>query len=109
QVDRPVSFGGGPLWNGDLSQPAGRAAEADFSALANRMDVNLAHRQAAQFLVPALPQGAAWPAEGPTPAIELASYRVDPGRVRLTVRSDRAGFLRLAHPVYPTETITRNG
>ena len=36
-------------------------------------------------------------------------YRVDPGRVRLTVLSDRAGYLRLAHPIYPTETITRNG
>ena len=52
QVDRPASFGGGPLWNGDLSQPAGRAAEADFSGLVARMDVDLAHRQAAQFLVP---------------------------------------------------------
>jgi hypothetical protein len=29
--------------------------------------------------------------------------------VRLTVLADRAGLLRLAHPIYPTETITRNG
>ncbi len=109
QVDRPAPFGGGPLWNGDLPQPAGRAAEADFSAMVARMGVDLAHRQAAQFLVPSLPQGAAWPAAGPAPDIQLTGYRVDPGRVQLTVQSDRAGLLRLAHPIYPAETITRNG
>jgi hypothetical protein len=109
QVDRPASFGGGPLWNGDLSQPPGRAAEADFAALVNRMDVDLAHRQAAQFLVPVVPQGAAWPATGPAPDIQLTDYRIDPGRVHLTVQADRAGLLRLAHPIYPTEAITRNG
>jgi hypothetical protein len=109
QADRPGSFAAGPLWNGDLAQPAGRAAEADFSALVNRMGVDLAHRQAEQFLVPVMPQGAAWPAEGPSPDIQLTGYEVDPGRVRLTVQADRAGLLRLAHPIYPTETITRNG
>ena len=77
--------------------------------MAARMGVDLADRQAAQFLVPVMPQGAAWPAAGPAPDIQLADYRVDPGRVRLTVQADRAGFLRLAHPIYPTETITRNG
>ena len=109
QVDRPAAFGGAPLWNNDLSQPQGRAAEADFAALANQMDVDLAHRQAAQLLVPVLPQGAGWPAEGSAPDIQLTAYRVDPGRVRLAVLADHAGFLRLAHPIYPTETITRNG
>ena len=109
QADRPASFDGAPLWNGELSQPSGRAAEADLSALIARMDVDLAHRQAARLLMPVLPQGAAWPAGGPAPTIALESYRVDPGRVRLTVLADRAGFLRLAHPIYPAETITRNG
>jgi hypothetical protein len=109
QAERPASFGGSPLWNGALSQPAGRAAEADFSALLARMDVDLARRQASAFLVPALPQGSAWPAEGPAPDIQLTGYRVDPGRVRLTIAADRAGFLRLAHPIYPAEAITRNG
>jgi hypothetical protein len=109
QVERPASFDGAPLWNGALSQPSGRAAETDLSALVTRMAVDLAHRQAARLLVPALPQGSAWAAAGPAPAIVLEYYRVDPGRVRLTVLADRAGFLRLAHPIYPTETITRNG
>ena len=108
-ADRPASFDGRPLWNGDLSQPAGRAAEADFSALVARMGVDLAHRQAAAFLATALPEGSAWPAQGPPPAIELTAYRVEPGRVRLTIEADRAGLLRLAHPIYPAETITRNG
>lgn len=109
QTARPASFDGSPLWNGALSQPAGRAAEADFSALIARMEVDLARRQASAFLVPALPQGSAWPAEGAAPDIQLTGYRVDPGRVRVTVVTDRAGFLRLAHPISPAETITRNG
>jgi hypothetical protein len=109
QVARPASFGGRPLWSGDLAQPAGRAAEADFSALLDRMEVDLGRRQAAAFLVPALPQGSGWPADGPAPDIQLTGYRVDPGRVRLTIEADRAGFLRLAHPIYPAQTITRNG
>jgi hypothetical protein len=109
RADRPTSFDGAPLWNGALSQPTGRAAEADLSALVTRMDVDLAPRQTARLLMPVLPQGAAWPAAGPAPAIVLESYRVDPGRVRLVVLADRAGFLRLAHPIYPTEAITRNG
>jgi uncharacterized membrane protein (DUF485 family) len=109
QTARPASFDGSPLWNGALAQPAGRAAEADFSALIARMGVDLARRQAGAFLVPSLPQGPEWPAEGPAPDIQLTGYRVDPGRVRLTIVADRAGFLRLAHPIYPAETITRNG
>ena len=80
-----------------------------MARLVGRMDIDLAHRQAGAFLVPALPQGAAWPADGPAPAIQLTDYRVEPGRVHLTVQADRAGLLRLAHPIYPTETITRNG
>jgi len=109
QVDRPASFDGAPLWNGALSEPVGRAAKADMSALVAHMNVDLVHRQAARLLVPVLPRGTVWPAVGPVPAITLESYRVEPGRVHLTVISDRAGFLRLSHPIYPTERITRNG
>ena len=106
-AERPASFGGVPLWNGDFAQGAGRAAKADVVAMVDRMGVDLAHRQAAAFLVPARPP---WPAaDGPAPAIELADYSVEPGRVRLTVVADRAGLLRLAHPIYPTITVLRNG
>jgi hypothetical protein len=71
------------------------------------MGVDLARRQAGAILLPAPPP---WPAaDGPAPAIELASYVVEPGRVRLTVTADRAGLLRLAHPIYPTVTVSRNG
>ena len=108
-ANRPASFDGAPLWNEDLSQPAGRAVEADFAALFPRMAIDLAHRQAAAFLVTALPNGSGWPAEGPAPVIQLTNYRVEPGRVRLTVQADRAGLLRLAHPIYPTVAVLRNG
>jgi hypothetical protein len=109
-AERPASFDGAPLWNGDFSQPAGRVAKADVAALVGRMGVDLPHRQAAVFLVAARPQGPPWPAtEGPAPAISLDAYSVAPGRVRLTVTADRAGLLRVAHPIYPTVTVLRNG
>ncbi len=40
--------------------------------------------------------------------LALDAYTVEPGRVRLTVTADRAGLLRLAHPIYPTVSVTRN-
>jgi hypothetical protein len=109
-AERPASFDGVPFWNGSFSEPAGRAAKAEVVALVGRMGVHLAHRQAAAILVAALPQGPPWPtAAAPAPAIELDAYSVEPGRVRLTVTADRAGPLRLAHPIHPTVTVLRNG
>jgi hypothetical protein len=106
-AERPAAFDGIPLWNEDFPEPAGRAAKAAVVALVDRMGVDLAHRQAAAILVAARPP---WPvADGPAPVIGLASYRVEPGRVRLAVVADRAGLLRLAHPIYPTVTVLRNG
>ena len=106
-AERPASFDGAPFWNGDFSHPDGRAAKAAVLALTGRMGVDLAHRQAIAFLLAAPPP---WPAaDGPAPAITLDSYNVEPGRVRLTVTADRAGLLRLAHPIYPTVTVLRNG
>ena len=109
QVARPAAFDAAPFWNGAFTSPAGRAAKAAVIDFVDRMGVDLAHRQAAAFLVPAPPTGAPWPAEGPAPSITLDAYRVEPGRVRLTVTADRAGLLRLAHPTYPTQTVLRNG
>jgi hypothetical protein len=109
-AERPAAFDAAPFWNGGFSAPAGRAAKAAVVALVGRMGVDLAHRQAAAFLVAARPVGPPWPAAAaPAPAIELTDYSVEPGRVRLTVTADRAGLLRLAHPIYPTVTVLRNG
>lgn len=104
---RPASFDVAPFWNGGFTQPEGRDAKAAVLALTNRMGVDLAHRQAAVILLPTPPP---WPGvDGPTPVIGLASYVVEPGRVSLSVTADRAGLLRLAHPMYPTVTVSRNG
>ena len=106
-VERPAAFDAAPFWNGDFAQGAGRAAKAAVVALTGRMGVDLAHRQAAALLLPVAPP---WPAtDGPAPVIALDAYTVEPGRVRLTVTADRAGLLRLAHPIYPTVSVTRNG
>lgn len=106
-VERPPSFDAAPFWNGGFSSPDGRAAKAAVLTLAGRMGVDLAHRQAIALLLPTPPP---WPAaDGPAPAIKLDGYTVEPGRVRLTVTADRAGLLRLAHPIYPTVSVSRNG
>jgi len=106
-AERPPAFDAAPFWNGQFAQGAGRAAKAAVVALTDRMGVDLAHRQAAALLLPVPPP---WPAaDGPAPAIGLDAYTVEPGRVRLTVTADRAGLLRLAHPIYPTVTVLRNG
>jgi hypothetical protein len=106
-AERPASFDAPPFWNGAFTEPTGRDAKAAVLALTNRMGVDLAHRQTAAILLPTPPPRHA--ADGPAPAIELASYVVEPGRVSLTVTADRAGLLRLAHPMYPTLTVSRNG
>lgn len=108
-AQRPAAFDGRPLWTGDMTLPAGHADEAALLALVKRMGIDLVHRRAAAFLVTTRPEGPAWPAEGPAPQIRLTDYRVEPGRVLLSVVADRPGLLRLAHPIYPTETVTRNG
>ncbi len=106
-AERPAAFDAAPFWNGQFAQGAGRDAKAAVVALTGRMGVDLAHRQAAALLLPAPPP---WPAaDGPAPVIKLDAYTVEPGRVRLTVTADRAGLLRLAHPIYPTVSVTRNG
>jgi hypothetical protein len=106
-TQRPASFDVAPFWNGDFTQGPGRDAKAAVVALTGRMGVDLAHRQAAAILLAAPPP---WPAaDGPAPAIALDAYTVEPGRVRLTVTADHAGLLRLAHPIYPTVTVLRNG
>ena len=108
-VERPASFDGVPLWNEDFLYPSGHAAEADVARMVKAMGIDLTRRQAGAFLVPALPAGGGWPEQGPAPAIQILDYRVTPGRVHLVVQSDHAGLLRLAHPAYPTVTVTLNG
>lgn len=109
---QPDSFGGLPLWQEDFVAAGGRGA-ASMDAIKEswlQMGVNLINRQANTFLMTDLPIGLAWPATTEAaPLAKTLEYRVEPGRVRLVVSSDRTGFIRLAHPFFPTMAVTLNG
>ncbi len=113
---RPDAFGGIPFWPADFQagpgQAPGQAAEQADLAMWSRMDVDLARRQAARLLIQAGPSAPDWvrgAADGPAPLAVAQSYAVLPGRVDLVVQSDRAGFIRLAHPWFPSLAVTLDG
>jgi hypothetical protein len=112
QAPRPAAFDALPFWEGEFDAPTPEAvaAKAAVRDMIRRMDADLATRQARAFLVPERPIGAEWAADSATaPLLRLEDYVVEPGRLRLRVQSDRAGFIRLAHPWYATTQATRNG
>jgi len=109
QASMPADFGGPPFWQNDFLARTARAegAEAAAQTAFAAMQVDVPQRQAGQFLLQALPD---WEHPSTTaPHAKLVDYRVWPGRVRLVVDSDGAGFLRLSHPFYPALHVTENG
>jgi hypothetical protein len=109
QAVMPADFGGPPFWQNDFlaRTPRAEGAEAAAQTAFAAMQVDLPERQAAQFLVQTVPD---WGhVSGAAPHARLVDYRVWPGRVRLVVESDGAGFLRLSHPFYPALHVTENG
>jgi hypothetical protein len=108
----PDEFGGFPYWQEDFLARSPRTLDAKQAAREayEKMEVDLAQRQAAAILVQKMPDGNEWPqGSNEPPLVELLDYRVDPGHVRLVVNADRPGFLRLSHPFYPTLHVTENG
>jgi hypothetical protein len=109
QAAIPGDFGGPPFWQNDFLARTARAegAEAAARTAFEAMHVDLPQLQAGQFLVQAMPD---WGhAGGAAPRVKLVEYRVWPGRIRLVVESDGAGYLRLSHPFYPALHVTENG
>jgi hypothetical protein len=108
----PAAFTAPPLWTEDFAAtppaPAAQAAERDDLAFIQAMGIDLAKRTAATLLLPA-PPGFAVPPPGPPPVLGLDSFSVTQVSTRIAVRSDRAGYLRIAHPLYPGITILHNG
>jgi hypothetical protein len=105
----PPDFGGPPFWQNDFRAKTPRALGAETAARSEftAMHVDLPNRQAAQFLLPALP---GWQFSSATPPhAKLIDYRVSPGRVKLVIDSDGPGYLRLSHPFYPALHVTENG
>jgi len=102
----------GPFWNDDFEakRPDTQAMTEHVRSQVTAMALRAAERTADRLFVPTLPSGPPWPAPADRPpAIQLTAYAVEPGRVRVAVRTDRAGYLRLAHPAYPAIHVSRNG
>jgi hypothetical protein len=111
-VARPVSFGGPPLWNKHFVDGTGRAAEQDAVSAWKRMNVDLGMRQAGTILVPDTGVSPPWDRAdiaGLAPRATMLDYSVKPGRVHLAVTATGPGFLRLAHPAFPTLRVTVDG
>jgi hypothetical protein len=100
---RPAPFAAAPFWDFyfDRHSDVATAAMAAMEGINERMHPDPATRQAAAILVPPQPAQPGWDmqAQGEAPTVQLLSYVVHPGTVRLSVEADRAGFIRLAHPL----------
>lgn len=110
---RPGAFAVAPFWDiaFDHESEDAAAAIAAVRDIDARMQPTPATRQAAMILVPDRPPGLGWDPDrqGPTPAVRLLSYAVDPGTVHLAVDADGAGFIRLAHPLGLGTHVTHDG
>ncbi len=112
QADRPPSFDASPFWNTDFDAAIPETAEAldAVRRFATRMAADPGHHRAEVLLVPRVPAGEEWQpkAEAPRQVRQLA-YKVEPGRVALSLETDRPGFVRLVHPMAATVSVTRDG
>ena len=112
QADRPPSFDASPFWTFSFEPPSpdARAAIDAVQRIFARMGADPAARQAKMLLLPRLPAGSAWQAgSGETPVARQMAYTVGPGRVHLSIEADRAGFVRLVHPMATTVHVRRDG
>ena len=112
QADRPASFDVSPFWNlsFELSLPEAIEALDAVQRFYAGMGADPAARQAKKLLLPVIPDGEEWQAaSGETPVAHAIDYRVEPGRVILTLDVDRPGFVRLVHPMAATVLVSRDG
>jgi hypothetical protein len=111
-VPEPPSFTAPPLWTEDFATtpPTKTALDAEQQdlALIAAMGIDLGHGTAATLLLPA-PPGFAAPPPGPPPVITLKAFSVTQARTQISLRSESAGYLRIAHPWFPGIRVSRNG
>ncbi len=111
--DLPATPWGAPAWNFvfDGGGAQGERLKQMAAAIHKDMMVEPADRRAGRFLVPAAVTLPAWARveAAPAPVVALLSYAVPPDRVSLTLEADRAGFVRLAHPVSLGLRVVVNG
>jgi hypothetical protein len=111
-VPEPPAFTAPPLWTEDFAAapPTANAssAERDDLALTAAMGIDFGQRTASTLLLPA-PPGFAAPPPGPPPGITLRHFSVTQSRTRIALLSDRAGYLRIAHPWFRGIRVLRDG
>jgi hypothetical protein len=107
-LDKPV------LWNEQFA-PGSTDRQAtevlDFvRGVVQAMDIDTAIHSARFLPVRALPTGSSRSESGdPGWGGSVEQYRVGFEEIRLTLHSDRKGWIQAAHPYYPTVTVSRNG
>lgn len=112
QTRRPASFAAAPFWNMAFSDdtPESREALDAVKRFYVRMGADPATHRAETLLLPTIPNDEEWRyAPGDPPLARSLAYEVEPGRVTLSVESDRPGFIRLVHPLAATVSVTRDG
>lgn len=108
----PPALTGTPLWNDsfELKLPEAEASMAFLRRYAEAMDAGGDGRVLGAIPVAEVPPGPEWQHAGEPPkGFALIDYKLGPGTVSLRVRSDTAGYLRLAHPAHPSIVATRDG
>jgi hypothetical protein len=106
-LDKPM------FWAEDFAPPTPRVRQVD-AALAGWLAVaqpDPANRRAARLPVLGVPTAAAdrVAASGAIGAAKLLDYAVTLQRVRAVVEADSPGYLQLAHPAYPGNSVLVNG
>ena len=111
-ADRPASFDVAPFWNttfGDATAETREALDA-VKRFATQMEADPAAHRARVLLVPAIPDGEEWQPRTEAPRlVRPLVYKVEPGRVTLSLESDRPGFIRLVHPMAASISVSRDG
>jgi hypothetical protein len=107
RVPMPQILRDPPLWIDyfDKNTPSAANALQQVEHFYNAMQVNIVQRTAAQFLVPQLPTDTV---VGMPPHITLHSYNVTPSTVHINFTANKAGFVRLAHPITPAHVVRLN-
>lgn len=106
---QPQVFVGPPFWDEEFDPPTAlaQASKQAVRAIDAAEGVDLAARTAQVLLMTAGPAESV--GDGTPPHTRLEAYEVTPDRVRMRILSDAPGFVRLAHPWYPTLVTTLNG
>jgi len=109
---QPRSFVEPLLWREmfEEGKPATLQVKKDVLATVQAMNLSLSSQSLGAIVMAARPDGAEWQHDYPqAPHIEITAYKVTSGTVHYSLHADGPGYLRLAHPFFPTTHLFRDG